>query len=138
MTIAELAERAGVPVSTVRFYERRGALPAPERDANGYRRYSPDDLRRVRFLRRGRRLGFTLGELAAFVALSDGGAGAVASHDVQEAGSAKIAEIDERISDLVRVRAALVEVLGNPCPDAASPCPIIGALADDEAATAAL
>lgn len=137
MTIAELAERAGVPVSTVRFYERRGALPAPGRDANGYRRYGPDDLRRVRFLRRGRRLGFTLGELTAFLALSDGGPDAVASRDVQVAGNAKIVEIDERISDLLRVRAALVEVLGTPCPDPASSCPIIGALADDETSTAA-
>lgn len=131
MLIAELAAHADVKVSTVRFYERRGMLPAPQRAPNGYREFDADDVRRVRFLRRGQELGFALRELAEFVALSDRSRdGIVLAGDLATRGAAKVREIDERIDDLRRVRSALAGLLAAQCIDPDAPCPIIAALGD--------
>ncbi|MBW3631274.1 MAG: MerR family DNA-binding transcriptional regulator [Gemmatimonadetes bacterium] len=58
MTIGELAAEAGVNVQTVRYYERRGLLPQPERTASGYRQYDVEALERLRFIRQAQDLGF--------------------------------------------------------------------------------
>lgn len=63
MQIGELAQRAGVNVQTVRFYERRALLDAPKRKASGYRVYQEADLLRLRFILHAKSLGFTLGEI---------------------------------------------------------------------------
>ena len=63
MKIGELAQSAGVPIDTVRYYERQGLLPEPERQPSGYRRYQSADVLRLRFVRRAKALGFTLDEL---------------------------------------------------------------------------
>ncbi|GHC80077.1 MerR family transcriptional regulator [Nocardiopsis terrae] len=132
MRIAELARRSGAKVSTVRFYERRGLLPVPLRSPNGYRSYDTQDVRRVRFLRRGQELGFTLAELAEFVSLSDRSRdGTVLPGRVRGRGQAKVAEIDGRIEDLLRMRAALLGVLEAPCVDPDDPCPVVAALAGE-------
>src|SRR5271165_6959995 len=60
MRIGELAERAEVNIQTLRFYEREGLIPPPERTASGYRSYALSDLERVRFIRICQGLGFTL------------------------------------------------------------------------------
>src|SRR3546814_3159929 len=60
LTISRLAERAGVGIDTVRYYERAGLLPAPPRRASGYRDYPADSVQRLRFIRRAKDLGFTL------------------------------------------------------------------------------
>lgn len=131
MRISELARRAQVPVSTIRFYERRGTLPVPARALNGYRVYSSEDVRIVRYLRRGQELGFTLGELSAFARLSEEtrAAGTVA-HDVARQAHDKITEIDARIADLTRTRDAIAGLLDAQCLDPRAACPIIDALAD--------
>jgi MerR family transcriptional regulator, mercuric resistance operon regulatory protein len=63
-TISQLAQRAGVNVETVRYYERRGLLRQPPRTAAGYRQYAAVDLGRLQFILRAKSLGFTLGEVA--------------------------------------------------------------------------
>src|SRR2546428_8659491 len=63
MRIGELAARAGVSVQTVRFYEREKLLPTPERTESGYRVYGDEDLRRLRFIRQAKALGFSLVEI---------------------------------------------------------------------------
>ncbi|HKA04646.1 MAG TPA: MerR family transcriptional regulator, partial [Acidimicrobiales bacterium] len=63
MTIGALATAAGISVETIRYYERRGLLPAPGRTGAGYRQYSGDDLWRLGFIRRAKDLGFTLAEI---------------------------------------------------------------------------
>ena len=133
MQIAELAHQAQVKVSTVRFYERRGLLPAPQRSANGYRVYDAEDVRRVRFLRRGQDLGFALTELAEFVVLSDRSRGGIVlTGEVADRGVAKLAEIDGRIEDLRRMRAALSGLLDAQCVEPDAPCPVVAALAGDD------
>ena len=54
MTIGRLATDAGVPIDTIRYYERNGLLPAPQRRVSGYRSYAPADIERLRFIRRAK------------------------------------------------------------------------------------
>lgn len=74
MRIGELARRAGVPATRVRFYEARGLLPPPARRASGYRDYGDEALAMLAFIARARSLDFSLTEIAAHLALPEGGA----------------------------------------------------------------
>jgi DNA-binding transcriptional MerR regulator len=130
--IAELARRAGVKVSTVRFYERSGVIAEPERTASGYRDYRESDVRRMRFLRRGQELGFTLAELREFDRLSQTArAGSVSAGDVAEVAAQKLREIDEKVADLQRTSIAITSLLEAQCVDPSVPCPIVSALAGE-------
>jgi DNA-binding transcriptional MerR regulator len=76
MKIGEMARRAGVTIDTVRFYERRGVLPPPDRLPSGYRVYETAAVERVRFARELKGLGFTLDEVVDALTpllLEDGG-----------------------------------------------------------------
>lgn len=64
MRISELAARAGTEVDTVRYYEKTGLLPVPQRQANGYRAYTPAHLQRLMFIRRCRLLDISLADIA--------------------------------------------------------------------------
>ena len=101
LTIGTMAKRAGVRVDTVRFYERRGLLPEPTRSPAGYRTYSDETIDRIQFIRRAKTLGFSLDEIQKVLGLQDlGGAKA----DVKQLATTKLAQIDEKISDLRRIR----------------------------------
>ena len=69
MTTGRLAAKTGVSVETLRFYHRIGLLPEPPRTAAGYRQYPADAVRRVRFIRRAKDLGFKLAEISELLAL---------------------------------------------------------------------
>ena len=73
MRIGELAERVGVNPKTVRYYEGIGLLPRPERLPSGYREYSDDDVDRLAFIKRARRLGLSLTEISEVLALRERG-----------------------------------------------------------------
>ncbi len=73
MLIGALADIAGVPSQTIRFYERQGLLPEPRREPNGYRTYDDSTLARVRFIRSAQGAGLTLLEIASIVDLRDHG-----------------------------------------------------------------
>ena len=70
MKIGELAQKAEVNIDTVRYYERQGLLPAPQRLRSGYRQYEAQDVSRLRFVRRAKALGFTLIEIRDLLELS--------------------------------------------------------------------
>ncbi|WP_243075966.1 MerR family transcriptional regulator [Microbacterium sp. SS28] len=131
MRIAELSRRAGVKVSTIRYYERCSVLPEPDRTGTGYRDYDEESLRYVRFLRRGQELGFTLAELAEFAGYSaQARRGTVSRADVAAVAEAKLRDLDSRIDDLRRTRAAVQSLLAVECIDPDAPCPVVSALAD--------
>lgn len=130
MLISELAAAGGVKVSSIRFYERRGLLAAPHRTSGGYREYDDADVTRVRYLRRGQELGFTLAELGALLEVT--GVAGPLSGEVTALGRAKLVEVDQRIADLVRMRAALAGLLDAQCIEPDVPCPVMGALASSE------
>lgn len=121
-----LAAAAGVNVATLRYYERRGLLPDPQRSLGGHREYGPDAVRTLRTIKAAQRLGFTLDEIAG---LLDLGAHRRPRSGLRAAARAKLADVDARIADLTAVRATLLDVLDAGCRDlqacACTPsCPI--------------
>jgi len=70
---SEVAAAAHVNTQTLRYYERRGLLPEPQRTRSGYRAYTPDAVRVVRFVKRAQQLGFTLDDIEELLHLADGG-----------------------------------------------------------------
>jgi MerR family transcriptional regulator, copper efflux regulator len=127
MKIGELAERAGVNVQTVRYYERRDLLPEPERTASGYREYGEADVRRLHFILRAKALGFTLSEIRDLLDLR-ASAGATAE-DVRRRAQVKIEDVEGKLRDLRRIRDGLGRVVAS-C-DAHGPpeeCALIHAL----------
>ena len=71
MLIGQLADALGIPTRTVRFYERKGLLPEPERAENGYRVYDDTTLARLRFIRTAQAAGLTLAEIASIIGVRD-------------------------------------------------------------------
>ena len=127
LTIGQLAKHAGVGVPTVRFYERKGLIPAPVRRASGYRQYDREAERRIRFIRQAQELGFSLQEVSELLALRMDRAGTCA--DVRDKASQKIASIDSKLESLRRMRRTLVRLVDS-CPGDAplNDCPILEAL----------
>ena len=126
MNIGTLARQAGVPIDTVRYYEKLRLIPPASRTPSGYRVYDATDVRRLRFIRRAKDLGFSLEDIAGLLELSarDG-----AMAEVKALAGGKIRVIDQKIEQLQRVRAALAERVAQ-CPghgDLAD-CPILAAL----------
>ena len=105
MRIGEVAAQAGVHVQTVRLYERLGLLPAPGRLASGYRDYAADAVLLIRFIKRAQQLGFTLSEIKTLSTLRAQGDGSAA--DFRQMATAKLAEIDRKITHLQEVRNAI-------------------------------
>ena len=97
MRIGQIARSVGIKVVTIRFYEAEGLVPAPARTAAGYRDFAPDVIARLRFIRRAQELGFTLPELRAFLALSDGRVPSRA--EVEAAALEKLDELARGIVD---------------------------------------
>ena len=130
MTIGELAKAGGVNVETVRYYHRRGLLPAPARPAGGIRRYPPEALARLRFVKRSQSLGFSLDDVQALLSLDDGRTCSAA----RAIGEHKLADIRQRIRDLRTLEKAL-KALVDRCgvTKGRVKCPLIEALAEGEA-----
>ena len=94
--IGMLAKKAGVNVETVRFYQRRGLLMRPERPFKGIRRYTENDALRLRFIKKGQKLGFSLDEIAELLSLDDG----MRCQEAREIALRKLKAILERIAGL--------------------------------------
>lgn len=131
LTIGKLASAAGVGVETLRFYEREGLLPKPPRKRSGYRRYPPDAVARVQFIRRAKELGFTLKEIQELLELRIDPHKSCA--DVRSLARAKIVDVEEKMADLSRIKVAL-ENLARACrgKGPTSECPILEAIAKEE------
>ena len=137
MTIGELSRRAGVNVQTVRYYERRGLLPEPDRTPSGYREYTGGTLDRLRFIRRAQELGFTLSEIGELLVLRLDPRTTAAA--VKQRAEIKIADVDRRIHDLQHIKHALTHLAGQ-CHGGRGPagdCPLLDALGPLSTGTAA-
>ena len=108
MTIGQLAAAAGVNVETVRYYQRRGLLPAPEREPGTIARYPGAMLDRLGFIKRAQALGFTLEEVQALLGLEDGTGCATA----RRIGEQKLADVRERIASLQALERSLQDLVG--------------------------
>jgi len=69
MTTSQLARESNVNLETIRYYERRGLIPKPPRNASGYRQYSQEDIARTKFIKRAQALGFSLREILEIFSL---------------------------------------------------------------------
>jgi MerR family copper efflux transcriptional regulator len=130
MKIGQFAERAGVAIDTVRYYEKQGLLPPPVRRASGYRSYAEADVSRLQFVRRAKALGFTLEEIRGLLGLSDRREDDMGG--LKAAAIEKLADVEARIDELSRIRDGL-RTLVDACPGhgALQQCPILHALDED-------
>ena len=112
LTIGQVARRAGLKTSAIRYYESVGLLPEAPRES-GQRRYGDDTLRRLRVIDVAKRAGFSLDE--ARVLLSTGNGGPPAHAQLRELAARKLPEVDELISRAQAMRAWLVTARGCDC-----------------------
>lgn len=119
--MGEVARAAGVGVESLRYYERRGLLPRPERSLGGHRVYSEDDVTRLRVIRAAARLGFTLAEIGELLDVGvhrhRSRARRRADADLHTRIEAKLAEVRTRIEDLQIVESSLEAALSAGCRD---------------------
>ena len=127
MRIGEVAQRAGVNLQTLRYYERRGLLPDPRRRHSRYRDYEADAVRLVRFIKEAQELGFTLKEVGELIELRDNRTRS--RRDVRALAAAKVEQIQNRLDRLTIMKRGLEDLIaacrtsdGSPC------CPIIEAM----------
>lgn len=106
-TISGLARDAGVNVETIRFYQRRGLLPEPDKPLGGIRRYGEPDVARVLFVKAAQRIGFTLDEIAQLLQLDDGAHCA----EARAIAERKLADVRMRLADLQRMETALAQLV---------------------------
>jgi MerR family mercuric resistance operon transcriptional regulator len=105
ITIGQLARKGRVNVETIRYYERRGLIPEPPRRESGYRQYSQDAVARIHFIKRAKELGFSLKEISELLFLRVDPY--TTCGDVKKRAEVKIADIEEKIRDLQRMKEAL-------------------------------
>lgn len=133
-SIGEASERSGLPVRTIRYYENIGLL-APERGANGYRKFDPNHIRKLCFVQRARSLGFTLEETRTLLSLYEDEQRT--SADVKRIVETKINTVNRKMAELKSLRQALV-ILADACEGDHRPdCPIIDELAGEQSQTPA-
>jgi DNA-binding transcriptional MerR regulator len=127
LRIGQVSRRSGVSVDTLRYYERIGLVPEPERSASGYRQYPPEVVERLHFIRRARGLGFSLRETGELLDLR------VTRHaqaEVRRVAAARLAKIEAKLEELEAMRRVLEDITEactgeGPTGD----CPILAAVA---------
>ena len=126
--IGELSKLTGVKIETIRYYEQQKLLADPPRTEGGHRCYNEDHLKRLTFIRRSRQLGFTMEEIRELLILVEGGmytCGEVKALTMEHAKSVR-----EKINDLIRMEATLLDISSRCSGDAVPECPILDALSD--------
>lgn len=127
MTIGEVARSVGIGVETIRFYERKGLIHEPPRRASGYRQYETGAVKRLKFIRRAKDLGFTLAEIKGLLDLRSGPD--TQCEDIRLELEAKLEDIEQRIADLRHMKRAIKD-FWQTCEssDPRGECPILMAL----------
>jgi MerR family mercuric resistance operon transcriptional regulator len=125
LTIGVVAKAAGVNVETIRFYQRKGLLPEPDKPYGSIRRYSEADITRVRFVKSAQRLGFSLDEISELLRLEDG----THCEEASSLAEKKLKNVREKQADLARMEAALSDlVCACHAADGHVSCPLIASL----------
>ena len=112
----DVAARAGVNPQTLRYYERRGLLPAPDRSPGGHRLYPEEAVTVLRVVKSAQRLGFTLAEVADLLAVGRHRHGHP-QPGLRAQAQAKLTEVEARMADLAVVRDTLRAALDAGCDD---------------------
>lgn len=133
-TISQLALAAGVPTTTIRYYERIGLVQPEDRSTGNYRLYSDESLRRLKFIRAAQAIGFKLDDVKAMLCMPD--SSAVSCREVQSLIEERLAEVAQRLKDLRHVQKVLKTALAK-CRETerADCCHVIETLRETSAAT---
>jgi MerR family transcriptional regulator, mercuric resistance operon regulatory protein len=123
MTIGTLAASSGVKVTTIRFYERTGLMPAPARSAGRHRHYTDDHLRRLRFICRARELKFSIREVRALLVLADPARDSCG--EVQTLAAAHLNKLRQEVAALVRLEVTLSRAVERCSGNTIAPCPVL-------------
>jgi Cu(I)-responsive transcriptional regulator len=126
LTIGELGKATGTKVETIRYYERIGLMPKPDRTMGNYRAYARRDLDRLSFIRRARDLGFPLDQVRALLALADRRDQSCATVDAL--ARTHLAEVERKIADLQALQRELSNLLSECSRGVIADCMIIEAL----------
>jgi MerR family mercuric resistance operon transcriptional regulator len=124
-SIGAFAEAAGVNVETIRFYQRKGLLPEPDKPHGSIRRYGPGDVARLRFVKSAQRLGFSLDEVAGLLTLDDG----THCDEARQLAEQKLADVRSKLADLRRIESVLATLVDDCCASRGKvSCPLISTL----------
>ncbi len=126
MKIGEAATVSGCHIETIRYYERLGLLPRPMRTSSGYRTYRPEEVDRLRFIARGRELGFSLDEIRSLLTLADDPT--LSCRDVDQLARYHLADIQARVRELRRIALELERTIASCAGGKRGRCAILGAL----------
>lgn len=126
MTRGELARRTGCNLETIRYYEQIGLMPDPGRTASGYRQYDPHHEDRLRFIIRGRELGFSTDDLRGLLDLVN--RRAVSCGEVKSTAETHLAAVREKIADLRRMERVLGQTVKSCSGEDVPECPLIDTL----------
>ena len=121
ITVKQVAERVGLPSRTIRYYDRIGLVCPDERSDAGYRLYGEEQEGRLLFVRRAKRLGFSLEEIRRLMAAAEAGCGSTVP-ELERLLDEKVHEIDEKIAELHAFRARLVEYRAGKRGDSSRSC----------------
>lgn len=126
LLIGKLSKRTGCKIETIRYYERIGVMPEPERTGGGHRVYTEEHLKRLRFIRRARELGFTLDEVRALLNLADERTNTCA--EVEAIARDHLDKVRRNIADLKVFEDVLQEMVSLCAEGTVPECPVIEAL----------
>lgn len=126
MKISEAAQASGCHLETIRYYERVGLLPPPVRTGSGYRSYGAADVERLRFITRGRTLGFSLDEIRSLLRLEQDGD--LACEEVMRIARQHLTDVQTRLRDLQRVATELERTIDSCGGGVRAQCAILDAL----------
>ena len=126
ITIGQLSQQTGVNIETIRYFEKVGLLSAPPRTEGGRRSYCTEHVRTLAFIRRGRELGFTPGEVRTLLELRRPGKASCC--EVQEIAAHHLARVRAKIADLTRLERLLAETIEQCSGKAAPECPVLDML----------
>ncbi|MEV1330405.1 MerR family transcriptional regulator [Micromonospora costi] len=125
----QLADAAGVNPQTLRYYERRGLLAAPQRSPGGHRLYPAETVTLLRVIKTAQRLGFTLNEVADLLDTGRHRHGRRPDTGLQARARDKLAEVEQKLADLAVIRDTLHAAVSAGCDDllacaSSSRCPL--------------
>ena len=131
-TIGTLADAAAVNVETIRFYQRKGLMPAPVRPSGSIRRYAAIDLARVQFIKSAQRLGFSLDEVSDLLMLEDG----THCDEARALAERKLQDVRDKLALLRCIESTLGKLVVQ-CGSArgAVTCPLIASLQQERRQT---
>lgn len=126
MQIGDLARATGVNIETIRYYERIGVLPRPDRSENGRRAYVESDARRLAFVRHARDLGFDLKDVRVLLALQE--RPEASCEHASRIAAAQLEAVENRIALLLNLQAELTRMVSECRKGIVAECRVIEAL----------